>query len=141
MSLPASSAERNALVPVIATLLQLSSTELSAVQAAMKGSLWASLPVHTVKPRIISNNNSAHGKLVDNVVATAHSTSVNETLASQILTDNSVSASVAHSTRLYSPPTLLSKHKDQHPMLSRSDTVENNLGIDLGPVDTPEIHM
>jgi hypothetical protein len=51
MSLPASSAERNALVPVISTLLQLNPAEQKHVQTALKTPLWASLPVKDVKPR------------------------------------------------------------------------------------------
>jgi hypothetical protein len=66
MSLPTSSAERSALVPVIATLLQLSSAELSALQTALKAPLWGTLPVKTVKPMKppgagASSHGSAHG--------------------------------------------------------------------------------
>jgi hypothetical protein len=61
MSLPASAPERNALVPVISTLLQMNANELKQIQSALKIPLWASLPVKEVKPRTPGSS----GKLED----------------------------------------------------------------------------
>lgn len=166
MSLPASSAERNALVPVVATLLQLSSAELTAVQTALKAPLWASLPVREVKPRSGGIGSSMNGKSIHNggspsmKVAPKGPTSPPDrgtiggssgTTPQQNNVSVKASAVVAPSSggsSSYSPPvvplppvTALAAQQQHHPMLDRSDTSDDNLVMDLGHEDTPEIHM
>lgn len=49
MKLPIAAPERMSLVPVIATILQFSKSELTEAEGAMKMPVWASLPVKEVK--------------------------------------------------------------------------------------------
>lgn len=149
MTLPASSAEKNALVPVIATLLQLSSAELSVVQAALKAPLWASLPVKAVKPRTAGLGNSSNGKyMTPESTATVTSTAKGVENSAVLSSNHAVATPVGSSARnkAYSPPPMQSTVKESagqhphHPMLDRSDT-SDTLEIDLGGESTPEIHM
>lgn len=169
MSLPASSTERNALVPVIATLLQLSNAELSAVQTALKAPLWASLPVKSVKPMKPGVGNSSHGKatastgggsahhaLKGTAVTGSNRESNSKTPpppGGQAVAAGFVRPSSGGST--YSPPPVpivvsqgvnletnsISNNVQHHPMLDRSDTSYDQMDIDLGAEDTPEIEM
>jgi hypothetical protein len=83
MSLPASSTEKNALVPVIATLLQLNSAEISVVQTAQKNPLWATLPVKEVKPKVIGPKvPSSNGSVKDVTYASTSAKAADSSLPS-----------------------------------------------------------
>ena len=54
MRLPIAAPERTSLVPVIATVLQFSRSELEEAENAMKTPVWSTLPVKEVKRMALS---------------------------------------------------------------------------------------
>lgn len=143
MSLPPAATERNALVPVIATLLQLNAAEQKTVQNAIKAPMWASLPVKEVKPRSTSsslfgssvheNSNSPKYKSPDSEMALGRGDSRGGT------------AAVLAARPLHGPSTAA----PENPLLDRCDDdrgasfsgAANLSGHAVGPAGTEEIHM
>jgi hypothetical protein len=137
MSLPPAAAERNALVPVIATLLQLNAAEQKSVQTAMKAPLWASLPVKEVKPRHTSGSLSG--------------TSLHQDSSSSPKTKPPSDASLRHPVSPSDPRRAASpgmqQRQQQHPLLNRCDDDRGApaAGIAVRPtssaIEAHEVHM
>jgi hypothetical protein len=137
MSLPPAAPERNALVPVITTLLQLNDAEQKTVQNAMKAPLWSSLPIKEVKPRQTSGYLSG--------VSVHRDSSISPKLKAPL------DAVSRHPTSPNDPrrgaAAVGMQQQMQHPLLNRCDDERGApiAGVDIMPAsiaqDTDEVHM